>query len=1368
MAEELKMQSYDANEDGVIDLGEITDNEVVNGSLDTVENSNYYEFTATQDGYLTITINADSNAVYEFHVMSANDEYWNSVQNWGDKDWKSTTLYVTEGNTYSIDLWGLGSRDENSDVPMGEYSFTFDYSNSVPEDRKEGDGITTITFEEYNYDYNLCFGREIEGLTLHDGDDDIFTFTLADDAENIYIHTECGDWDAEARFTIYDAYYREIDDSTDGVFEMDNLAKGTYYIKVSSDSPVADYNIRVGGVYGDSIEADDYECNDDMDSSTTIVLENGSLNGGLNGLTIHRSYDVDWFTFTLTEDAISISIETWSNIQGDTELYIYNAAGEQLAYNDNYEDYYVNNVDAYIALTNLTAGTYYIKVTGKDKFAEDYNIWVNGEYGEISQPDPDDPGIGGEPDPDDPVEDKGFIFSETGDSFTIPALDGDDYDGVDYKFTLKEDGALDFSVADSTAEGYFEISLSGTGDWFIFDGSVSDVTLRAGEYEIYANNTSDITVSFEAIEELLEPDVYEGDNYDLGAVADGTVIKANIDVTVDVDWYEFTAAQTGYLTITIDADSDGIYNFYVTGEGDYVDGEGNECRQYVYNYPDADFNSTTLYVTEGSAYYINSLHGRATTDDSSCAPMGEYTLTFNYSNSIPADRKEGTSGNDQKSSATAIEFDEYGLEYGKVYCTIEGLTIHNTDDVDWFSFTLTNDAEWVDIYTWHVQSADTDLTIYNASGEQITYNDNCYEDDEYTDTSANIVMRDLTAGTYYVKVTGKGGLVADYTLSIEGQYGEISQPDPDDPSIGGDPDPDYPENPSLPDWFASAEKLEYDEYYYKKFDTFYFNIEPEEYQGDYKFNLTQECFVGFVFVSEGAEGSILLYNSKGEEIELAADYTKLSAGTYYVSVEGDRGGIEAVKTVDRFESNNSFGAAAEMEALGSGSYFEYNAQNVAFASAKDVDYYKFTLKEDATKIWVGDRADYYGLPVEFSIYSGDVLIGEAEWDEEFSMYSYYKEEGLAAGTYYLKVEGGNEGIYGIGVTGYYAELKSAVAGTQMAITVEDPVVAIQVAEQDLAIPVQESVSIYAPRANVAFEVTSENNPDLAPVTGEAEAIVDAPESVLVMGNDDGMTDLFVASATDVWSSNYEARNVGFGNPNYNCSWEGTGETVNLGGKNKITDFFFSGNDRNILVLTDDANGDALFVDDIYSATPRAALDNQSRIQYIDEIFAGAGDDIIDMTSQRFGEYEKNVETVVHGGNGNDVIWGFGQYWNDSGEYFGDAGDDRIVASGLIVGGLGDDTLQAYGDTVLAFGKNDGNDIVEWHGGASITLLLDATADEVEIWDYLGDITIYKFANCEIVVRWCTVDKVVYAASEENYEDYKYLFEGKSSDTNYLA
>ncbi len=197
----------------------------------------------------------------------------------------------------------------------------------------------------------------------------------------------------------------------------------------------------------------------------------------------------------------------------------------------------------------------------------------------------------------------------------------------------------------------------------------------------------------------------------------------------------------------------------------------------------------------------------------------------------------------------------------------------------------------------------------------------------------------------------------------------------------------------------------------------------------------------------------------------------------------------------------------------------------------------------------------------------------------------------------------------------------------------------------------------------------------------------------------GVGDLFFVKATGIWTSRYRARNVGSIN-----DWTGTNEIVSLDGKNQLGDIFLGSSDTNILLLTDDANGDSLFVDDIYGESPDELGSCQSRLSQIQEIRAGLGDDIVDMTSQRF-EYLGGGVTV-RGGLGNDFIWA------NKGEnlLFGDAGDDRVVgASGndVIVGGSGNDSLHGGGgEDIFAFGGDWGHDKVEQLVTGKVTLWFD--------------------------------------------------------------
>ena len=264
------------------------------------------------------------------------------------------------------------------------------------------------------------------------------------------------------------------------------------------------------------------------------------------------------------------------------------------------------------------------------------------------------------------------------------------------------------------------------------------------------------------------------------------------------------------------------------------------------------------------------------------------------------------------------------------------------------------------------------------------------------------------------------------------------------------------------------------------------------------------------------------------------------------------------------------------------------------------------------------------------------------------------------------------------------------------------------------------VTVYAPRTGFEYLVQANGEPS----SGKAQVVAgDNVKSVLVQAETDGTLDLFMANATDVWSNEYVAKHTGT-----KGIWAGTGETVELAGKNKITDFFYGAEDDNILYLTDDENGDALFVDDIYSALPGKNLENTSRIKNLKVIYAGNGDDVVDMTSQRF-EYIGS-EMTIHGGDGDDVIWATGS----DNDLFGDAGDDRIVGStgfDLIVGGSGNDTMHSGGgNDIFAFCENWGVDTVEITDNTDITLWF-ASGDK-DNWD--AENRVYKEGSNSVKVK----------------------------------
>jgi hypothetical protein len=249
----------------------------------------------------------------------------------------------------------------------------------------------------------------------------------------------------------------------------------------------------------------------------------------------------------------------------------------------------------------------------------------------------------------------------------------------------------------------------------------------------------------------------------------------------------------------------------------------------------------------------------------------------------------------------------------------------------------------------------------------------------------------------------------------------------------------------------------------------------------------------------------------------------------------------------------------------------------------------------------------------------------------------------------------------------------------------------------------------------------------APVVAEEAT----SEPKLIISNADGNADVFFVNAAGTWGSIYAAQHTG----SMNDTWGGTKEVAVLYGRNKLTDVIEGSTDANVLLMTDDANGDALFVDDIYSASPDELGLSQSRIAQIDEIRAGAGNDIVDMTSDKF-EYTGDGLTI-RGGDGNDVIWA-----NKGDNFlFGDAGNDRIVgASGndVIAGGIGNDRMHGGGgDDVFTFCDNWGVDNVEQLAIGSVTLWF--ASGSLDNWDE-ATLT-YTDSDNSVKVSGVTADKV---------------------------
>ncbi|MBE6355741.1 MAG: hypothetical protein E7058_01350 [Lentisphaerae bacterium] len=240
----------------------------------------------------------------------------------------------------------------------------------------------------------------------------------------------------------------------------------------------------------------------------------------------------------------------------------------------------------------------------------------------------------------------------------------------------------------------------------------------------------------------------------------------------------------------------------------------------------------------------------------------------------------------------------------------------------------------------------------------------------------------------------------------------------------------------------------------------------------------------------------------------------------------------------------------------------------------------------------------------------------------------------------------------------------------------------------------------------------------------------------------GTPDLFFVRKSAVWEAGYAAEHQGIAG-----IWQGTGEQVELTGKNRISEVFEGSSDANILLLTDDANGDALFVDDLFTGEVEKA-----RLSRIREIRAGAGDDIIDLTSERLSYTGEGIR--IYGGGGNDVIWAN----KGANRLFGGSGDDRITGgcdAEVLSGGSGNDVLHGGGgDDIFVFGSNWGSDTVRQLANGSVTLWF--AAGITGSWD--AETLTFTANGNTVKVEGVSADKVTLKFGNDGSEKYRELAE----------
>jgi Ca2+-binding RTX toxin-like protein len=214
-------------------------------------------------------------------------------------------------------------------------------------------------------------------------------------------------------------------------------------------------------------------------------------------------------------------------------------------------------------------------------------------------------------------------------------------------------------------------------------------------------------------------------------------------------------------------------------------------------------------------------------------------------------------------------------------------------------------------------------------------------------------------------------------------------------------------------------------------------------------------------------------------------------------------------------------------------------------------------------------------------------------------------------------------------------------------------------------------------------------------------------------------DTIILEGNGTFSSDLDAYNIS------SVLQTGTNERINLTGKTRFEDVIDGGADIDTVELTHES--DAFFLHDSFSSF-HSSLEfindfddgaGTARIENIENINAGDGDDIVDLTSPDYSLVGQGI--TVDGGSGNDTIWG-----SDANETLigGDGDDDLFGGAGIneLIGGSGADEFQftrtSINDTIADFDITEG-DTLKFFNTDEVqfdrdSVSLNSTGDELSI------------------------------------------------------
>jgi len=235
-------------------------------------------------------------------------------------------------------------------------------------------GVESLEVDSFEPDNTSATAKPIvsgvpQTHSLHaNAEQDWLTFTLTQ-AADINITMQAGANDV-AEITLYDASLVSLanDNGSAAQINLASLPAGTYFIRAEefeNNAYIGSYTLTYN-----AFAADQYESDNDSSSATVMPL------GVTQTHSIYPVTDEDWVRFTLLQP-ITVAIRTLG-VLGDTQMWLYDAMLNQLAYDNNSGTGLFSNI-----VMELPAGSYFVRINESNNQAvASYRLRIS-EEGDI-------------------------------------------------------------------------------------------------------------------------------------------------------------------------------------------------------------------------------------------------------------------------------------------------------------------------------------------------------------------------------------------------------------------------------------------------------------------------------------------------------------------------------------------------------------------------------------------------------------------------------------------------------------------------------------------------------------------------------------------------------------------------------------------------------------------------------------------------------------------------------------------------------------------------------------------------------------------------------------------------------------------------